>query len=191
MASNRSKDVKFIVGKYVYLRPIAKSDIHKGWLKWINDPDLRTNLFGVFPVSDKDLKNYYDTQKLPESVMFAICVKKNNKYVGNIRLSSIDYIHKSCTYGRLIGDKNNRNKGYGTEELILAFRYGFETLGMHRIYSTAMSENKISISNNLKFGMRKEGIQKESILKKGKFVDEVMLSILAKDFFKKYGKSKF
>ena len=72
MVSNRSKDVKFIVGKYVYLRPIAKSDMHKGWLKWINDPDHRANLFGVFPVTEKDLKNYFNAQKFPELALFVL-----------------------------------------------------------------------------------------------------------------------
>ena len=36
---------------------------------------------------------------------------------------SVDYINKRCTYGRLIGDKNFRGKGVGTEALVLALKY--------------------------------------------------------------------
>ena len=190
MVSNRSKDVKFIVGKYVYLRPIAKSDMHKGWLKWINDPDHRANLFGVFPVTEKDLKNYFNAQKLPESAMFAICIKRNNKYIGNIRLSSIDFVNKRCSFGRLIGDKNSQGKGYGSEALILVLRYAFETLGMNRVYSAIAKENNASFKSNIKVGMKKEGLLKEALFKNGKFIDEIIFSILSKDFFKKYKKIK-
>ena len=76
----KKKDTIFMEGKNIYLRPIKESDISNGWLKWINDPDLRYNFFGVFPISEKDLKNYFDTQKLPNSVMFAICERKSNNY---------------------------------------------------------------------------------------------------------------
>jgi len=186
--NTKKQDIIFIKGKKIYLRPIKENDINNGWLKWINDPELRYNLFGVFPVSEKDLKNYFSTQKLPHSVMFAICENKSKKYIGNIRLSKIDYINKRCTYGRLIGDKNFRGKGVGTEALVLALKYGFENLGLNKIYTLVTAENLSSIKSNLKAGLKKEGLHKKSIYKKGKFVDEVFFSILANDFYKKYGR---
>ena len=150
--NTKKQDIIFIKGKKIYLRPIKENDINNGWLKWINDPELRYNLFGVFPVSEKDLKNYFSTQKLPHSVMFAICENKSKKYIGNIRLSKIDYINKRCTYGRLIGDKNFRGKGVGTEALVLALKYGFENLGLNKIYTLVTAENLSSIKSNLKPG---------------------------------------
>ena len=98
--------------------------------------------------------------------MFAICIKKNNKYIGNIRLSSIDFVNKSCTFGRLIGDKNSQGKGYGSEALILVLRYAFETLGMNRVYSAIAKENNASFKSNIKVGMKKEGLLKEALFKK-------------------------
>tara|TARA_B100001123_G_C14773811_1_gene813799 strand:+ start:45 stop:620 length:576 start_codon:yes stop_codon:yes gene_type:complete len=183
----KKKDVLFIEGKKIYLRPIKKSDINNGWLRWINDPELRYNLLGVFPVSEKDLTSYFEAQKLPHSVMFAICDKKSNKYIGNIRLTSIDFINKNCRFGRLIGEQKFRNKGVGTEALILALRYGFETLGMNKMSTLVLAKNTASIKSNLRVGLKKEGLHKKSIFKKGKFFDEIFFSILANDFYKKYG----
>ena len=184
------RDAQFIVGKKVYLRPLKKTDIKQGWLDWINDPNSLDNLFGAFPVSEKDLKNYFDAQKLPESAMFGICTVKDNLYIGNARLSRIDWINKCCIYGRLIGNEDYKNKGYGSEALVLLLRYGFETLGLNRIYSSAIVTNKASIKSNLKVGMKKEGIFREASFKDGRFIDRLALSFLAKDFFKKYGQTK-
>ena len=182
-------DLRFLDGKKIYLRPLKKSDINDGWLNWINDPDARENLMGYFPVIEKDLKSYFNLQKLPYSAMFAICLKKDNKYIGNIRLSSIDWINKCCAYGRLIGNKGCRGKGYGSEALILILRYGFEVLGMNRMYTSVIKTNKASVKSSLKIGVKKEGILRKASFKQGKFFDRVSLSILAKDFFNKYGKT--
>jgi len=76
----------------------------------------------------------------------------------------------------------------GTEALVLALKYGFENLGLNKIYTLVTAENLSSIKSNLKAGLKKEGLHKKSIYKKGKFVDEVFFSILANDFYKKYGR---
>ncbi len=172
----------------VYLRQIKKKDINNGWLDWINDSAALDNLFATYPINEKDLINYFKLQKLPHSIMFAICLKENNKYIGNARLGNIDWVNKCSTYGRLIGDKKYKGKGLGSEALILLLRYGFQTLGLNRIASSALATNKISIKSNLKIGMVKEGILKEASFKNGKFVDRIQLSMIAKNFFKRYGK---
>ena len=172
----------------VYLRQIEKKDIKEGWLNWIDDSGALDNLFATFPVNEKDLKNYFNLQKLPNSIMFAICLKENDKYIGNARLGNIDWINKCSTYGRLIGAEEYKNKGLGSEALILLLKYGFKTLGLNRIASSALATNIISIKSNIKIGMKKEGILRQASFKNGKYIDRVQLSMLSKDFFKKYGK---
>ena len=120
--------------------------------------------------------------------MFAICLKENDKYIGNARLGNIDWINKCSTYGRLIGAEEYKNKGLGSEALILLLKYGFKTLGLNRIASSALATNIISIKSNIKIGMKKEGILRQASFKNGKYIDRVQLSMLSKDFFKKYGK---
>ena len=119
--------------------------------------------------------------------MFAICLKDNDQYIGNARLGNIDWVNKCSTYGRLIGKEDFKNRGLGSEALILLLKYGFKNLGLNRIASSALSTNIISIKSNLKIGMKKEGILREASFKNGKFVDRIQLSMISKDFFKIYG----
>lgn len=172
----------------VYLRNIKKSDINNGWLDWINNLDALDNLFATFPITEKDLKNYFNLQKLPNSIMFAICLKENDEYIGNARLGNIDWINKCSTYGRLIGEKKYKSIGLGSEALILLLNYGFRTLGLNRIASSALVTNKISIKSNLKIGMKKEGILRKASFKNGRYVDRLQLSMLRTDYEKKYKK---
>lgn len=188
MKKNIIKEAKYLKGDKVYLRHIKKTDLENGWLDWVNDQESIDGLFSGFPVSEKELKDYFKLQKLPYSVMFAICKNEDGMYIGNGRLSQIDWVNKECVYGRLIGEKNLKGKGFGSEALILLLRYAFSVLGMNRVYSSAVITNKISIRSNLKIGMKKEGIFKEASYKNGKFVDRVAFAFLAKDFFKRYGK---
>ena len=176
-----------ITGNKVYFRPLEKEDIQKGWHDWINDHEATGGLAGAFPVTREDLESYYENNKPPSSVMFAICDIEADEYIGNCRLGSINWVDRNCTYGRLIGNPKYRGKGIGTEVLELMFRYGFHYLGMERIWSGAVSCNHISIRNNEKFGMKVEGIQRKTVFRNGQYYDSVMLAMLRDEFDEKYG----
>jgi RimJ/RimL family protein N-acetyltransferase len=178
-----------IDGDRVYLRPIERADIDRGWLKWVNDHSLNQFLVGSFPVNRDALEQYYESSQPPGTAMFAICLKDNDTYIGNGRLSEIDWVHRSCKYGRLIGDSQYRARGYGSEALVLLLRYGFHHLGMNRIFSAALSNNKASITSNEKTGMKREGIMRQALYKGGRFHDLVMLAMLRSDFDELHGNS--
>ena len=175
------------IGSLVYFRPLERADIERGWHGWINDPVANEHLLGAFPVTKDELNRYYDTSQPPSSVMFAVCTKEDEKYIGNVRLGSIDWVNRICTYGRLLGDPAYRGKGYGTDALILLLRYGFHTLGMNRIWSTADSMNDISLRSNEKVGMKQEGRMRQALYRDGAYRDTIILSMLREDFDKLYG----
>ena len=74
----------------------------------------------------------------------------------------------------------------GSEALVLLLKYGFKTLGLNRIASSALITNKISIKSNIKIGMKKEGILRKASFKNGKYIDRVQLSMLKTDYEKLY-----
>ena len=176
-----------MIGERIYLRPIERADIDDGWLDWINDHTLNQYLAGSFPVNRDSLERYYEASQPPGVTMFAICLQENDQYIGNARLSGIDLVHRNCMYGRLIGEAESRTKGYGSEALILLFRYGFHHLGMNRIYSTAFADNEVSLASNKKVGLRIEGTVRQGMFKDGRFHDLVMLSMLRSEFDELYG----
>lgn len=169
-------------GEKIYFRPLERSDIDAGWHDWINDHVIRENLDGVFPVNREELERYWEASGPPDSVMFAVCDKKTDQYIGNARLSSIDWINRRCAYGRLIGDKDSRGKGYGTEMLVLLMSYAFLKLGMNRMTTGVVISNEASIRSNEKAGMIREGVQREALWKDGRFQDVISFALVRADY---------
>jgi RimJ/RimL family protein N-acetyltransferase len=60
-------------------------------------------------------------------------------------------------------------------------KYGFETLGLHRIFASHVTHNPASGRILRKIGMRHEGCQRAHILKWGEFLDLEMYGMLASD----------
>ena len=175
-----------IYSKKVYFRSIEREDIDKGWLEWINDSNIRNNLINPLPINYEQLTEYFEQTKSDKNtVMFAVCLRENNEYIGNARLSKIDWIHRSATYGRLMGPK--RGSGLGTESLILLLRYGFHFLGLNRIFSTVWEKNEISLKSNDRVGMAREGVMRQAVYKDGKFHNTIVLSMLREEFDKLHG----
>lgn len=169
----------YIIGKKIYLRPLEAEDLKRGYHDWINDPEVNKYIMaGNLPTSFCKLNEYYENiMKSDKDIMFAIVVKKTNKYIGNIKLGRIDWINRSALSGRLIGDKKSWGKGYGTEALQLLIDYAFNTLNLNRVYTITMRDNIASIRSNEKMGMRKEGTWQQYRFMEGEYKDAVQLAI--------------
>ncbi len=176
-----------VFGEKVYLRPIEKDDIDCGWLDWINDRAINRHLASTLPVTRESLERYWEISQPPNAAMFAICLAEDDTYIGNARLSEIDWVSRKAKYGRIIGDAQHRGRGLGSEALILLLRYGFHNLGLNRIYSSAIIENEVSLASNDKVGMSREGILRQEILRDGQFFDAVYLAMLREDFDRLHG----
>jgi len=181
----------FIIGKRIYLRPLDLKDMDSGYYDWINDPEANRYLAsGVKPVSFSQLSEYYS--KIMGSntdVIFGIVVKKNDKYIGNIKIGNIDWINRHANCGRLIGDRKYWHKGYGTEALELVIDYAFNTLNLNRIHSGAIVDNIGAIKSCKKAGMKREGFFPQYRFNDGKYKDVVQLAI-TRDHYNKMRKKK-
>lgn len=177
-----------VIGKQVFLRPLERSDIDAGYHDWINDYEVSRGLLNSFPQTREDLEAYLERSAQPDCVIFAVCDKADDTFIGTTRLSSIDWVHRHAIYGGMIGPAEYRGKGYGSDMLVQILRYGFHFLGLNRIWSAAWIEHEVTLKSNLdKVGMKKEGILRQHVFKNGEFHDCVALGILREDFDKKHG----
>lgn len=169
----------FITGEKICLRPLSPDDLEKGYLEWINDPKVNRFLMaGSIPTSMPELREYYEKViRSKTDVMFAIVIKKTDKYIGNIKIGDINWIDRRAHCGRLIGDKKSWGKGYGTEALMLAMDYAFNTLNLNRLCNTIIMDNVAAIKSCEKLGMKKEGVFSQYRFIGGKYRDVVQVAI--------------
>jgi ribosomal-protein-alanine N-acetyltransferase len=177
----------WMIGEAIYLRPLEREDIDRGWLDWINDPLNTPGLWTPRPRTREDMIRYYETACQGDNVAaFAVCDRETDRFVGNARLSEIDWVHRVAYYGRLMSPEFS-GKGYGSDALIQLLRYGFHKLGLNRIWSSAWVGNRISIQSNRKVGMVEEGILRQNVFKNGRFEDAVILAMIREDFDRIHG----
>ncbi len=74
--------------------------------------------------------------------------------------------------------KDYWGNGYATEAAAAMLRYGFETLGLHRIYSTADERNVGSWRVMEKLKMTRQGRLREHVWSKGEWRNSFLYSIL-------------
>ncbi len=175
---------RIVASKRIYFRPICTNDIDNGWLEWINDPVVNKYLVSRGPITRESLIQYLDDSKPPLVQMFAVCMIENDKYIGNARLSSIDWINRRANYGRLIGRHNLRGKGIGTEVLMLLSYYAFYHLNLNRIETGVFSINVASVRSNEKAGAVQEGILRKSEYINDVYEDIIRFGIIREDFEK-------
>jgi [ribosomal protein S5]-alanine N-acetyltransferase len=131
-------------------------------------------LYSSFPL--EKLKIYIRKQKSRNNYHeFAILSGK--KFVGTICIEKIDMTNKNANVGYWVAE-SKRGKGIGTGAVRLAVKFGFNKLGLKRIYAIVTEDNIASRKVLEKAGFKKEGLLRKSVFKKGKFFNEYIYSIL-------------
>lgn len=169
----------------IYLRALELSDVEK-LIKWRNDLEVTSWLGGnTFFVSKLRENEWVKNAILNDDkdIRLAICLKNNNEYIGNINLTSINWINRSAEYSIMIGDRNQWGKGLGKEATLLILKYAFEELNLNRVYLTVRADNEKAKSLYEKSGFTKEGILRKAIYKNSKFIDLIAMSILRDEFY--------
>lgn len=168
-----------IKGERLYLSPVSVDDAEI-YTKWMNDEDVSEKLGNYYKVRTLNFEKKWLENE--DGYSFAIVLKEDNRLIGNICLLDVNHINQTASLGIFIGEKEDRNKGYGKESIKLLLNYGFNTLNLNNIMLEVFSFNKYAIRTYEKIGFKKIGIRRDSIYRKGKRYDEVFMDILKDDF---------
>jgi RimJ/RimL family protein N-acetyltransferase len=115
---------------------------------------------------------------------WAICTNDEDKrIIGWASLSEIDKDNKSaCQHGIVIGDPSYRDGTAMFEAMLLSMEYAFNTLNIHRLYCSCLSEHQVSPHLLFALGFKREGEHKDSIYQNGRFYNVLDFAILRPDF---------
>jgi RimJ/RimL family protein N-acetyltransferase len=178
--------MSIIYGKRIRLRAVEREDVQK-FHEWVNDPEVTRNLGLYLPMSMQDETSWFEGlgKRDPNEKPLAIEVRKGKgwKLIGNCGAVGIDTINRSAELGIMIGAKDEWNKGYGAEAMILLLLHGFETLNLHRIFLRVYAENVRAVRSYEKAGFVLEGRMREAVYKHGKYDDALIMSVLRSEWY--------
>jgi UDP-4-amino-4,6-dideoxy-N-acetyl-beta-L-altrosamine N-acetyltransferase len=167
-----------IDGKNIVIRAINQNDSSL-ILNWVNQPEIKYLIGTIYPVSDIEHEKWFQSRLLDKNnKMFGIQTKNNEQLVGIVGLTNLDFINRNCELYIYIGEKDYWGKGLGSEATSLIVKFAFEELCLHRVYLSVFSYNTRAIKAYEKVGFKQEGLMKDSLYKKGKYHDKVLMSII-------------
>lgn len=168
-----------IRGERLYLSPMSEEDFEI-YTKWMNDKEITEKLGNYYKnITLSSEKKYLENES---GYSFAIVLKKENRLIGNITLMDVNNINQTASLGIFIGEKEDRNKGYGKEAIKILLDYGFNTLNLNNIMLGVFSFNEYAIRTYEKIGFKKIGQRRDSVYRNGKLYDEIFMDILKDDF---------
>lgn len=173
--------MSIIYGERVRLRAAEREDV-KNFYVWVNDPDVTRYLSLYLPMSTVDEENWFNsmTQRSQSEKTLVIEVRDGNgwKMIGNCGVFDIDPIGRLGEIGIMLGEKDEWDKGYGTEAMSLLVHHCFETLNFNRVYLRVYAENLRAKRAYEKAGFVEEGRLREAVYKNGKYDDVIIMSVL-------------
>ncbi|MEA5602613.1 GNAT family N-acetyltransferase [Nostoc sp. UHCC 0252] len=111
----------------------------------------------------------------------AVVLKEENRLIGNCGIRVNDPEMREANIGYELNTQY-WGQGYATEAAQAILKFGFEELGMHRIWSWCVAENVASVKVLEKIGMRREGHLLEKELIKERWYDNFLYAILEREW---------
>ena len=161
------------------LRPIQESDINSTYLNWLNDPVV--NRFLETRFTEQTLTTLHDYWKLhhdlSDSPWFAICLHRNTRHIGNIKLGPINPHHQRADISLFIGERDCWGQGFAHEAISLIRDWAFKELKLEKLNAGMYSKNVGSKQAFEKCGFELEGTLRNEVLFEGERADVFRLGL--------------
>lgn len=164
----------------IRFRKLAMEDLPLR-MKWLNDPEVNKHLgHRVRNGMSEESHCQWFAKYFADDANELSIIEVDGKPVGQVGLNHIDHLDKHACLYLTIGEKDYWGKGVGSAAMAHILDYGFNTLGLHKIYLEVHARNKVAITLYEKFGFVKEGLFKENVLYDDGFDDEIRMAKIQK-----------
>jgi RimJ/RimL family protein N-acetyltransferase len=173
-----------LLGKKVTLREIQREDLDT-MLVWRNDPALRINFREFRALTALNQERWFDTivTSSPNHLSFAIEI--NKELAGYAGLNYINWQLRSGEFGIYLAPEGRRysyrGKGNGKEALLLLLEYGFQEVGLHKIWAEVFSFNN-ALNFYEKLGFIRDGVLRDNCFYNGRYYASVLVSMLEDEY---------
>lgn len=167
----------------VILKELSYDDL-KTINQWRNDSELVALLGANYryinmETDEQWFKNYMSSRS--NTVRCGIHLS-NGELIGTVYLTNIDHLNQSADLSIMIGNTSERGKGYGKVALKMILCHAFLNLNLNRISLKVLNTNSRAIHLYEKCGFKTEGLLRQIVYKNGVWHDQLIMSILKKEF---------
>lgn len=169
-----------IHGETVTLQP-PSAEMIPLYCRWLADMKVTRYIHLTFPPSPEMEVEWLDRIARSESdIVWTIAV--GGRPIGSIGLHGIDWKNRQATTGIMIGERTEWGKGYASEAMRLRTRFAFEEMGLEKLMTEVISENRGSIRALEKAGYKQCGVRRKHRFRHGRWYDVWLAEVLREDW---------
>lgn len=147
---------------------IRKEHNDESVLLMLRDPTIITEL--------QQIQWFENISKSKNNTVYCIFSGSPENVIGVWKLQDLDNTNRSTEMGMDIF-REFRGKGFGLKSFQMIFKYLFESLNVHSVYAKVGEYNETSLIAAQKAGFKITGKIPQSIFRKGKYHDNIILCI--------------
>lgn len=159
------------------LIPLTTKHISPKYVSWLNNYNTLEYLEIYEQYTSEDLETYLKEVEKSNVNFWGIFLKATKNHIGNIKISPINFYNMTGEYGILIGDENERGKGYAREASECVINYCANILRLRKLTLGVVSSNTSAINLYYKLGFREEGCLKNYGYYAGKLRDMLRMGL--------------
>jgi ribosomal-protein-alanine N-acetyltransferase len=176
-----------INGKRINLRALRSSD-EDGLCMHAKEREISRFTFIPHPYRPDHARRFLEYSRMQQrkeiGLHLGIEEKSSGQIIGVIGFEGIDRHNRKVEIGYWLG-KRYWHQGFATEAVTLALKYAFATLRMKRVYAHVFPGNETSERLLLGLGFTREGVERASRVRRGRWMDCILYAILKEDFRKR------
>jgi len=172
-----------ILGNNITLRSIEAEDL-EFLRQMMNDSELENYVLGFsFPISKLAQQKWYE-KSLGDSKNQKWIIEYENKSVGVVYLSNIDWKNRNAEVGIKLHSTTPRRTGIGFKALDALEEYVFGQMQLFRLEASILCSNTSSIKLFEKLGWIKEGVLRKSYYYSFQYHDVYVYSLLYSEYIR-------
>lgn len=172
-----------LTGKLVRLAVFEPERDAENQVRWNQDSEyqqlLSSGPAALFPT--KQVKEWME-KHADEMFGFSIRTVDDDRMIGFVDLSGVDWVARNCWVGIGIGEREFWGKGYGTEAMQLIVRFAFTQLNLNRVSLDVFEYNERAYKSYLKAGFKDEGRMRQWMQRNGERYDLIFMGILREEW---------
>jgi RimJ/RimL family protein N-acetyltransferase len=174
---------RILAGDGIELRPHARRN-YEIYGRWYSDPTVwHLTSWTAEPLSPREVERLFeDREASTTEKSFAIHLQDNREPLGIISLMNVSKAHGSADLSIIVGDSDDRARGYGTEAIRTILKHAFEDLALYRVGLSVFEFNEAALKTYERLGFNQEGCLRGAVKRDGRHHNAILMSILAREW---------
>jgi RimJ/RimL family protein N-acetyltransferase len=166
-------------GSLVRLRAVEDGDlpaINEGL--W--DPEVTEQMSIVWPEARAQTREFWESIRVSDSNLLLAIETLAGEFVGSVGLHGIDGRSRTAELAIWIA-RQHWDKGYGRDAVRTASRFAFQEMNLQRVFLHVYETNPRGIRAYERVGFKEEGRLRRGQFVGGRYVDVIVMGLLAGD----------